>query len=346
MMVGSHSLKKSGKRTGAMTDVEDASVVDLVRVESLLAENAESTDETLSATPADLATKSHRVLRGMARWIYRVAVTAVLALIVGAIAVLIVIPRATHGVALTVLTGSMTPDIPVGSVVLDRPVDTRTLKVGDIATYQKGSGADAEYITHRIVKINTSGSQTTFTFKGDANNTPDLDPVPATAIRGEVWFHVPYLGSIRDFIGSMLGRLLVIGVVVVLLGGYSIRQVADGMRESKNKRAADAPGELTLDFCRDAFGSVDPSFVAKLLQGELEPGAAGGFRLSFSCNEQRREYLAELLAPYARTSAETPTDPEPAASQPSESEPVAVSPSLAVGAAAEAPGKRRKAVHA
>ena len=49
--------------------------------------------------------------------------------------------------ALTVLTGSMTPEIPVGSVVIDRPVDPGMLKVGDVATYQKVPGVD-EYITH------------------------------------------------------------------------------------------------------------------------------------------------------------------------------------------------------
>jgi signal peptidase len=53
----------------------------------------------------------------------KVALGLLLAVIVGALAVLTVVPRAVHGSALTVLTGSMTPTIPVGSVVVVRPVD-------------------------------------------------------------------------------------------------------------------------------------------------------------------------------------------------------------------------------
>src|SRR4051812_26579357 len=130
--------------------------------------------------------------RTTVRWTVRVLLVALLALLSFAIAVLLVLPRATHGVALTVLTGSMTPLIPVGSVVVDRPVDPGTLHIGDIATYQKTPGK-AEYITHRIIAIDPSKTPTLFTFKGDANRGPDVQPVPATAIRGKVWFHVPHL---------------------------------------------------------------------------------------------------------------------------------------------------------
>src|SRR4051794_38499467 len=87
-------------------------------------------------------------------WSIRLLLLAVLAVVAFAIAVLVVLPRATHGTALTVLTGSMTPEIPVGSIVVDRPVDPGTLHVGDIATYQKEPGK-AEFITHRIVKIDS-----------------------------------------------------------------------------------------------------------------------------------------------------------------------------------------------
>ena len=76
----------------------------------------------------------------IARWAVRAALLFVLSLIVAALAVLIVIPRTTHGAAMTVLTGSMSPTIPTGSVVIVRPVDPGTLHVGDVATYQKAPG--------------------------------------------------------------------------------------------------------------------------------------------------------------------------------------------------------------
>jgi signal peptidase len=156
------------------------------------------------------------------RLLARAAATLVLGAVLFAVAVLVVIPKATHGTALTVLTGSMTPRIPVGSIVIDRPVDPGTLHVGDIATYQKAPGK-AEYITHRIVAINTKTTPTTFTFKGDANRGPDITPVPATAIRGKVWFHLPYLGAARDSLHTRGGIEGVAMLALLVFAAYQLR---------------------------------------------------------------------------------------------------------------------------
>lgn len=175
-----------------------------------------------------------KALKTASRWASRLIMIVLVLLIAGVITVLTILPRATHGAALTVLTGSMTPNIPVGSVVLDRPVDPGTLHVGDIATYQKTPGV-AEYITHRIVAINTKTSPVTFTFKGDANRGPDLDAVPATAIRGKVWFHVPYLGSIRDALQAK-GALALCAFVLVV--GYAIVQAVGLIRDRRKQTSA------------------------------------------------------------------------------------------------------------
>jgi len=177
----------------------------------------------------------------VARWTGRVFLFALLASVVGAVVVLMVLPRATQGAAMTVLTGSMTPGIPVGSVVLVRPVDPATLEVGDIATYQKEPDV-AAYVTHRIIDIDSSTAPTTFTFKGDANDGPDVDPVPADAVVGEVWFHVPYLGSIRDTLHGLAGLSL---LLIVVLVGYALSQVAGAVRD--RHRAKLGSTEVTVD---------------------------------------------------------------------------------------------------
>lgn len=162
----------------------------------------------------------HRSTHAVLRWVTRLLALAVLGAVLAAVAVLFVIPRATHGAALTVLSGSMTPTIPVGSIVVVRPVDPGTLKVGDVATYQKTEGK-SDYITHRIVAIDDSTSPTTFTFKGDANRAADLDPVSAKQIRGRVWFHVPHLGSVRDALHGTGGASL---LAILALATYAVSQ--------------------------------------------------------------------------------------------------------------------------
>lgn len=262
---------------------------------------------------------SHR-LRRPVQWLVRLVLIAIIGLAAVAVTILIVIPRATHGVALTVLTGSMTPQIPVGSVVIDRPVDTGTLKVGDIATYQKAPGVD-EYITHRITAIHAETTPVTFTFKGDANRGADITPIPATAIRGQVWFHVPYLGTIRDGLQSHGTRGLVLAVVLSLLGGYSLLQIVGGVRDARRKgRGAPddmEPGEVasTVDSATTtelrcsmievpvhAFDGVDPEFVARLVQGRCAPAGPGRVRIIVEGSPERLAVIRELLQPYTSVS--------------------------------------------
>lgn len=169
-------------------------------------------------------------VRRVGKAVVRLFTATLLVCVLGAIAVTVVIPRASHGAALTVLSGSMAPSIPVGSVVVVRPVDPGTLEVGDVATYQTGPGEDA-LVTHRVVGIDTGTTPATFTFQGDANRGADLDPVSADQIRGEVWFDVPYLGAVRDALHGEGGITL---VAILLLAGYSLSQLGAGFRERRS----------------------------------------------------------------------------------------------------------------
>ncbi len=73
-----------------------------------------------------------------------------------------------------VLTGSMTPHIRTGDLVVDRPVQVDQLKAGEVATLRFGLNGDL--VTHRIVKIVYRKGVYTITMKGDANPVPDAEP--------------------------------------------------------------------------------------------------------------------------------------------------------------------------
>ena len=204
--------------------------------------------------------------RAAARWAARLVLMCLLGVVLFSAAVLTVVPRAVDGVDLTVLTGSMNPAIPQGSIVIDRPVDTSTLHVGDIATYQVSPGKN-DYVTHRIVKIDSSKSPAEFTFKGDANRGPDMKLVPATAIRGKVWFHVPYLGTIRDGLHTKGGLA---GVGIVLLGGYALYQLTDAMKDRWSARGK-APSAFctSLDAPSESADDLDVATIRQRLAALL-----------------------------------------------------------------------------
>jgi signal peptidase I len=181
-------------------------------------------------------TPQGRAVRHVVSWSARLLVLAFALAVVGAIAVVVVIPRLTHSQAMTVLSGSMTPGIPVGSIVVVRPVDPDQLRVGDVATYQ-AEPRKPVYVTHRVADISHVGGRTTFTFKGDANRGPDVDPVVPGQIRGQLWFHVPFLGTIRDDLKTGAGMTI---ALTLLLGGYAVSQLSSGMRDKRNEKIEEA----------------------------------------------------------------------------------------------------------
>lgn len=112
----------------------------------------------------------------------------------------------------TVLSGSMEPAIPVGGVVVTRPVAASEIGVGEVITYQTGG----HLTTHRVVEV-IPGPPFTFVTKGDANEDPDPAPVAADDVVGVVCLHLPFLGYLSYFVRSPPGFVILILVPVFLL---------------------------------------------------------------------------------------------------------------------------------
>ena len=159
--------------------------------------------------------------------------------IAGFVAVLVIIPRMQGGAALNVLTGSMTPTIPAGSIVVVTPIDPDAIKPGDVITYQMAPGV-AEYVTHRVVRVQHKTQPKSFLTKGDANPGFD-DPVPAGAVRGKVTFNMPYVGTASEFVRSRAGLVTIAFVPVLLLLGALIKNIVREIR----KRPEDAQPAVT-----------------------------------------------------------------------------------------------------
>lgn len=133
---------------------------------------------------------------------------------VAVVALVMVLPMVTGGDALTVLSGSMSPTIERGALVLLRPVDPTTIEPGDVITF-RADQTGLQYITHRVVGTHQEAGRPSFTTKGDANDGVDTEPVDASAVVGEVWLSVPLLGAMSEIIRTPLGLLALAGVAVL-----------------------------------------------------------------------------------------------------------------------------------
>ena len=112
-----------------------------------------------------------------------------------------------------VLSGSMEPELPVGSLLWIHKQDR--YNPGDVVTYVEENGA---LVTHRLVSITGDTAVT----KGDANNTADA-PIDVKQLRGKVsavWLGV---GNILLFLKSPIGILLFVicgGLILFLPGRF------------------------------------------------------------------------------------------------------------------------------
>ena len=121
----------------------------------------------------------------------------VLGLAVAVVGAAVLVPRLTGSTPMTVLTGSMAPNYPPGTLVVVRPGPADDIAIGDAITYQLSSG-EPTVVTHRVVGLGYDGKgERVFTTQGDANESPDREPVRAVQVRGEVWYAVPWIGRLN-----------------------------------------------------------------------------------------------------------------------------------------------------
>ena len=92
---------------------------------------------------------------------------------VGLLAAAVLVPRVAGATPYAVLTGSMQPGLPPGTLIVVRPVNDADLALGDIVTYQLESG-EAPVVTHRVVAMGYDGrGELRLQTQGDANDVPD-----------------------------------------------------------------------------------------------------------------------------------------------------------------------------
>lgn len=120
-----------------------------------------------------------------------------------------VVPRVMGMQSYAIISGSMEPAYPTGSLVYAEPAEGAALQAGDVAAFWR----DQDVIVHRVREnVSAEGELVT---KGDANDEVDIRPVPYQNVLGRVVFSVPYVGYFLIALGSTPGKLL-LGWIVLM----------------------------------------------------------------------------------------------------------------------------------
>lgn len=116
----------------------------------------------------------------------------------------------------SVISGSMEPSIPVGSLLYIQEAAPEALLEGEVIAFY-GAGDSAAIITHRITKNRVVMGE--LVTKGDANQMPDRTPVPYGNVIGRVVRVIPKAGRMAELFTSREGKILagiLIGAAVLL----------------------------------------------------------------------------------------------------------------------------------
>lgn len=152
-----------------------------------------------------------------------VALARLLLAVVLGLLVCAAVPVAAGWRSGVILSGSMSPALRVGDVVLSRPVPARSVLPGRVVAV-RDPARPGRVLVHRLVLIEPDGDLIT---KGDANQVADSSPVPAAGLIGEVRIRVPRIGLVAVWArGHERGKLVLALAAVMVLGRLAAVRLA------------------------------------------------------------------------------------------------------------------------
>lgn len=139
------------------------------------------------------------------------------------------VPRVFGFNIYTVISGSMEPAIPTGSLVYIKGVEPEEVKEEEVIAFYGGRDTSS-IITHRVVA--NSAIMGEFITKGDANETQDMNPIPYENYIGKVVLSIPVVGGIAQMLASTAGKIAAASIV----GLAALLEIIAAILRNRNKK--------------------------------------------------------------------------------------------------------------
>ena len=164
----------------------------------------------------------------------KVASNTLLALVI-ILAILLVGVRVVGIDILTVLSPSMEPKYPTGSLIYLVDVDPAELEVEDVITYRISEKTTATHRIKEIIPDEDDPSIFRFRTKGDNNDEYDGNLVEFEQVEGKVIFCIPLLGHLAMYIQSPPGLYVAIGTALAIIFFVMVVDTITDDKKLKNK---------------------------------------------------------------------------------------------------------------
>ncbi len=133
-----------------------------------------------------------------------------------------------------IVTGSMEPTIPVGTLIVVELDNETVYEVGEVITFISQDAAISGYAnTHRVVDVQVTEDGVYYTTKGDANNSTDMLLVAQEDVIGKMVFQIgtaAQAGSFLAFVGTRWGFVLCVIAPVLLVTMFCLRDFTRAYR--------------------------------------------------------------------------------------------------------------------
>ena len=111
------------------------------------------------------------------------------------------VPRLMGYEIYEVVSGSMEPEIPVGSILYVEETPPEEIEAGDVIAFMRNDTV----VSHRVEENRYVEGE--FITKGDANSEEDTVPVPYDSLVGKSVYHLPVLGTLMTMLAGDVGKL-------------------------------------------------------------------------------------------------------------------------------------------
>lgn len=216
------------------------------------------------------------------------AVILVLAVVLAMVVCIQVLTRGYVTIAgnslFRVVTGSMEPTMPVGSILICRDAPIDDIREGDIVCFRSmGSAGVGKIITHRVIAVLQNGDgETLLETRGDANLSADGNYVQADNLIGRVVWYAGQESKLLTFITSRFGFLSCIAIPILLIStvilSESVRSIHKDLQEAMGilehgPEPEEAPSvELTPEEYREMYERIRKELIEELKHELSEEG--------------------------------------------------------------------------
>ena len=170
-----------------------------------------------------------------------------------------------------VVSGSMEPEIPVGTLIISKTTDIKDIRERDIITFRSLEPyMKDQMVTHRVVGIEIVNGELALHTKGDANNSEDGYYVTEDNLVGRVIYQTPgenIFKKLYELLTTKVGFFGIVVVPVMLLAAFILREnvkrinreIANIKREVARLKEAEAKNDVDVASSVNSEEKTSPS---------------------------------------------------------------------------------------